>query len=130
MMFPFLSSRIITAQNTPFGYCQPIILPLKSWGQIKAQENRLKQSAHSQDANRSDNPSKSTYYEIRVEGELDRNWSEWFDGLDVTSQKNGETLIAGPVTDQAALQGILTKVFNLRLPLISVSRIQPGASQC
>ncbi|MGD8404986.1 MAG: hypothetical protein PVJ21_15095 [Anaerolineales bacterium] len=89
----------------------------------------MKQSAHSQDTNRSGNPSKSTYYEIRVEGELDRNWSEWFEGLDVTSQENGETLIAGPVTDQAALQGILTKVFNLRLPLISVSRIQPGASQ-
>jgi hypothetical protein len=89
----------------------------------------LKQSAHSQDTNRSGNPSKSTDYEIRVEGELDRNWSEWFEGLDVTSQENGETLIAGPVTDQAALQGILTKVFNLRLPLISVSRIQPGASQ-
>ncbi len=85
----------------------------------------MNQSANSQQGNRSDKPSQSTYYEIRIEGELDRNWSEWFDGLEVTSQENGETLIAGLVPDQAALQGILTKVFNLRLPLLSLRRIQP-----
>lgn len=74
----------------------------------------------------SDKPSRSTYYEIRVEGHLDDGWSEWFDGLSVTSQANGETLIAGSIADQAVLQGLLTKVFNLRLPLVSVRRIQPG----
>jgi hypothetical protein len=83
----------------------------------------LDQADKSQEGNRSHRPSQSTSYEIRVEGELDSSWSVWFDGLDVTPQENGETLIAGPVPDQAALQGILTKVFNLRLPLISVRRI-------
>jgi hypothetical protein len=85
----------------------------------------LDQSASSQEGNRSDKPSRSTYYEIRVEGQLDSSWSEWFDGLIVTPEENGQTLIAGSVPDQAALQGLLTKVFNLRLPLVSVRRIQP-----
>lgn len=89
----------------------------------------MHQYANSQDGNQSGKPSQSMYYEIRVEGELDRSWSEWFDGLNVTSQEAGETLIAGSITDQAALRGILTKVFNLRLPLISVRRIQPGSSK-
>jgi hypothetical protein len=88
----------------------------------------LDQADNSQEGNRFDRPSRSAYYEIRVEGQIDSSWSEWFDGLDVTLQKNGETLIAGPIPDQAVLQGILTKVFNLRLPLVSVRRIRPGSS--
>ncbi len=87
----------------------------------------MDQSANPQEGNRSDKPSRSTYYEIRVEGQLDHSWSEWFDGLNVTPQANGETLIAGSVPDQAVLQGILTKLFNLRLPIVSVRRIQPGS---
>lgn len=88
----------------------------------------MDQAENSQEGNRSDEPSRSAYYEIRVEGQIDSTWSEWFDGLDVTPQKNGETLIAGLIPDQAVLQGILTKVFNLRLPLVSVKRLQPGSS--
>lgn len=80
---------------------------------------------NSQEGNLSHRPSQSTYYEIRVEGQLDSSWSQWFDGLQVVPQENGETLIAGPVPDQALLQGILTKVFNLRLPLVSLKRIRP-----
>lgn len=76
-------------------------------------------------ADNSHRPSQPISYEIRVEGQLDSSWSEWFDGLQVVPQENGETLIAGPVPDQALLQGILTKVFNLRLPLVSLKRIQP-----
>jgi hypothetical protein len=68
-------------------------------------------------------PTQSIIYEVRVQGQLDSNWSDWFNGLDVTPQENGETLIAGPIQDQAALHGILTKVFNLRLPLLSVRRV-------
>jgi hypothetical protein len=74
---------------------------------------------------RTDKPSQFSYYEIRVQGQLDSNWSDWLNGLEVTPQENGETLIAGPLADQAALQGILTKVFNLRLLLLSVKRLQP-----
>ena len=88
----------------------------------------MDQADDMQEGKRFDKPSPSNYYEIRVEGQLDSNWSEWFDGLNVTPQENGETLIAGPIPDQAALQSILTKVFNLRLPLVSLRRIQPESS--
>jgi hypothetical protein len=64
-------------------------------------------------------------YEIRVEGMLDEHWSAWFDGLQITSERHGETVIAGPVTDQAALHGLLAKVRDLGLPLISVHRVGP-----
>ena len=62
-------------------------------------------------------------YEIRVDGILDECWSDWFDGMQVTSQPDGMTTIAGPVTDQAALHGLLAKVRDLGLPLISVHRV-------
>lgn len=69
----------------------------------------------------------SFYYEIRVEGQLDSSWSEWFDGLEVASQENGETRMAGLIPDQAELHGVLNTVFELRLPLLSVKRIQLGS---
>ena len=87
----------------------------------------MDQAHSSQEGNRSDKPSQPTYYEIRVDGQLDSSWSEWFDGLQVIPQENGETLITGSIPDQAALQGILTKVFNLRLSLVSLRRTQPGS---
>jgi hypothetical protein len=59
-------------------------------------------------------------YELRVAGELDSRWSAWFDGLEVSSDRVGETVIAGPVADQAALHGLLAKIRDLGLPLLSV----------
>jgi hypothetical protein len=56
---------------------------------------------------------------------LDEHWSAWFDGLQITSEPDGVTLIAGPVTDQAALHGLLAKVRDLGLPLMSVHRVAP-----
>ena len=67
-------------------------------------------------------------YEIRVKGHLDQRWSVWFDGLTVTNESNGETVIAGPVVDQAALHSLLMKVHTLNLTLISVARIETGAT--
>jgi len=64
-------------------------------------------------------------YEIRVKGILDGRWAAWFEGLQVTSHGE-ETVIAGPVADQAALHGLLTKVRDLGLVLISVRRIDTG----
>jgi hypothetical protein len=65
-------------------------------------------------------------YEILVEGVLDVRWSAWFDGLQVSGDADaGTTTIAGPVTDQAALHGLLAKVRDLGLPLLEVRRIQP-----
>jgi hypothetical protein len=62
-------------------------------------------------------------YEIQVEGVLDRRWSCWFDGLQLTSDLGGVTVLAGPVADQAALHGLLAKVRDLGLPLLSVRRL-------
>ena len=66
------------------------------------------------------------HYEIRVRGVLDRHWSGWFDGLQVSSDASGQTLIAGPVVDQAALHGLLARVRDLGLPLLSFRQISPG----
>ena len=64
-------------------------------------------------------------YEILVGAELDSRWSAWFEGFQVTSAEPGQSVISGTVTDQAALHGLLTKVRDLNLPLISVHRV-PG----
>jgi hypothetical protein len=65
------------------------------------------------------------HYEIRVQGVLDSRWSAWFDGLQLTSDQSGQTSIAGPVTDQAALHGLLAKVRDLGLELLEVRRTDP-----
>ena len=62
-------------------------------------------------------------YEIRVQGHLDQRRSAWFDGLTMTHTENGETILAGPVEDQAALHGLLIKVRDLHLPLLAVMRV-------
>jgi hypothetical protein len=65
------------------------------------------------------------HYEIRVRGVLDSGWSAWFEGLRVTSDQQGQTTIAGPVVDQAALHGLLVKVRDLGLELLEVRRTDP-----
>ena len=65
-------------------------------------------------------------YQIRLKGHLGRQWSGWFDGLTVTLERNGETLLTGPVVDQAALHGLLRKVRDLGMPLLSVKRVEAG----
>jgi hypothetical protein len=61
-------------------------------------------------------------YQIRVKGVLDAGWSDWFDGLAICPQANGDTLLTGPVRDQSALHGLLAKIRDLGLPLLSVKR--------
>jgi hypothetical protein len=65
-------------------------------------------------------------YEIRVQGHLDTRWTTWFDGLAIAHDSDGTTLIEGPVADQAALHGLLQKIRDLGLPLISVNHAAPG----
>jgi hypothetical protein len=68
--------------------------------------------------------SKARNYEIRLQGHLDARWTKWFDGLTITLKKNGDTLLAGPVIDRVALHGLLKKVRDWGLPLVSVSQVQ------
>jgi hypothetical protein len=67
-----------------------------------------------------------TVYQIRIKGHLSRGWEDWLAGLVITLDDNGDTLLTGPVVDQAALHGLLRKVRDLGLPLISVNRIELG----
>jgi hypothetical protein len=62
-----------------------------------------------------------TIYQIRVRGILDRKWSDWFGGMDINTHDNGDTLMTGPVVDQAALHGLLHKIRDMGLPLLSVN---------
>jgi len=66
---------------------------------------------------------KPMMYQIRVKSHLETEWADWFDGLAITNEPNGEATLTGPVTDQAALNGLLNKVFGLNLELISVTRV-------
>jgi hypothetical protein len=64
-------------------------------------------------------------YQIRLKGHLGQQWADWFEGLTITLEENGETLLTGPVVDQAALYGLLKKVRDLGLPLLSIMRVTP-----
>ena len=65
-------------------------------------------------------------YQIRITGHLGPQWTDWFGGVTLTWEANGETLLTCPVVDQAALHGVLKKVRDLGLPLVSVTRVGPG----
>jgi hypothetical protein len=71
-------------------------------------------------------PSQPTLYQIRIRGQLDSQWTDWFEGLAITLEENGDTLLTGLVIDQAALHGLLKKVRDLGLPLVSVSPVDTG----
>jgi hypothetical protein len=67
------------------------------------------------------------FYQIKVKGQLDLCWSEWFDRLTITYGPDGDTLLTGPVVDQPALFGLLLKIRDLNLTLLSLNRIEPDA---
>jgi hypothetical protein len=73
--------------------------------------------------------SNAKVYEIRLKGHLDARWVKWFDGLAITLDENGNTLLSGPVADQAALHGILKKVRDVGLPLLSVNSVEPDTKE-
>lgn len=74
-------------------------------------------------------PDQPLVYQIRLKGHLGPQWAEWFGGLSIRPQENGETLLSGPLADQAALHGLLRKVRDLGMPLLSVSIVKPGQAE-
>jgi hypothetical protein len=71
-------------------------------------------------------PGQPQVYQIRIKGHLGHQWADWFEGLSITLTDNGETLLTGQLVDQAALHGVLKKVRDLALPLVSVNRVKPS----
>ena len=82
----------------------------------------------SNELNPKTDPSQPVVYQIRIKGHLGREWTDWFEGLTITLEEDGDTLLTGPVVDQAALHGLLKKVRDLGMPLVSVSPVEPGPS--
>ena len=82
--------------------------------------------AMSNTRNPTTDPSQPLVYQIRIKGHLGRQWADWFGGLTITPLDNGDTLLTGPVVDQAALHGVLRRVRDLGLPLLSVIRLELG----
>ena len=74
------------------------------------------------------NPGQPTVYQIRIKGQLGRQWTDWFGGLTITPE-DGDTLLTGPVVDQAALHGLLRKVRDLGMPLLSVTCVEVGLAK-
>lgn len=72
-----------------------------------------------------DQPHEPGWYEIRLQGRLDGRWSAWLDGMDITPDTDGTTLLHGRVVDQSALHGLLARLRDIGLPLISVARVEP-----
>ena len=72
----------------------------------------------------------SFIYQIRMKGHLEDQWSDWFEGMEIILEENGETVLTGPVVDQPALHGILKKVRDLGIPLISINRVGPDQVEC
>jgi hypothetical protein len=78
----------------------------------------------SNDINSENGPGQPPVYEIRIKGHLGQEWTDWFGGLVITLEDNGDTRLTGPVVDQAALHGLLRKVRDVGMPLVSVAPIQ------
>ena len=72
-------------------------------------------------------PNPSTVYQIRITGHLDSRWADWFGGMTITLEDNGDTLLTGAVIDQAALYGLLRQVRDLGMPLVSVNRVDTNS---
>jgi hypothetical protein len=70
----------------------------------------------------------ATVYQIRIEGHLGQQWTDWFEGLTISKEEDGTTVLTGPVVDQSALHGLLKKVRDLGAPLVSVNRMEIDGS--
>jgi hypothetical protein len=78
--------------------------------------------------NRKPDRGQPSIYQIKIKGRLGSHWSDWFEGLTITPEEDGNTLLTGAVIDDAALHGLLKRVRDLGMPLLSVNRVEPGPS--
>jgi len=85
---------------------------------------QIEQGVMSQDINSESETGRATTYEIRIKSHLGRQWTDWFDGLAITLDDSGDTLLTGQIVDQAALHGLLRKVRDLGMPLVSVTPVK------
>jgi hypothetical protein len=83
----------------------------------------------SNENNPTTDPGQPMVYQIKIKGHLGRQWADWFEGLAITLEDNGETLLTGSVVDQAALHGVLRKVRDVGMPLLSVNRVKPDEAE-
>jgi len=83
----------------------------------------------SDEYNSKDHSNKGTVYQIRLKGHLSPRWRDWFESLTITMEENGDTLLTGSVVDQVALHGLLKKVRDLGMPLISVIQVEPDQAE-
>jgi hypothetical protein len=101
------------------------MLPVQTSGKGLAMISRKGHGEMPQELDPQAEPSQPTAYQIRITGQLGSRWADWFEGLTITLD-GGDTLITGPVVDQAALHGLLKRVRDLGMTLISVSPVEPG----
>ncbi|HEX7431638.1 MAG TPA: hypothetical protein VF293_05550 [Candidatus Limnocylindrales bacterium] len=99
------------------------MLPVQTSGKGLAMISRKGQGEMPQELDPQAEPSQPTAYQIRITGQLGSRWADWFEGLTITLE-GGDTLITGPVVDQAALHGLLKRVRDLGMPLVSVSPVE------
>ena len=71
-------------------------------------------------------PDQQSVFQIRIKGHLGHQWTDWFDGMAITLEDDGDTLLTGPVADQAALHGMIKKVRDIGMTLVSVNSVLPG----
>jgi hypothetical protein len=103
------------------------MLPVQTTDRGLAMISRNGRGAMSQQLDPRADSSRPMAYQIRITGQLDARWADWFEGLTITLD-GGDTLITGPVVDQAALHGLLKRVRDLGMPLVSVSPVESGPS--
>jgi hypothetical protein len=118
---------------TPHHVClYPVIIEKNECYQVESQlyegtcTGRKMSESHTSIEASTDDHNELGIYEVRIKGHLADRWAGWFGGLTITLEDNGDTLLTGQVVDQAALHGLLKKVRDLGMPLISVTRVEPG----